>query len=138
MSEELLQQFEDSEIIVHSGGHHVPASAAERKGYVAFLEERRKELKLLEERKKKQIQVGSYILERIDSDSEEANEGEEKIIHISDSNSDSSEVPKTKSKANKGGITKQTRRKILAESKAKKADANSMKSDSVSNIEENK
>ena len=80
MSEELMQNFEDITVIVHPGGHYVPASAPERKGYIAFLEERRNELLELEERKKNQIQIGSYILERVDSSSggeEEGGEGRE-------------------------------------------------------------
>jgi len=38
MSEELLSNFKSPQIVRHSGGHHVPATAKEKQSYFSFLE----------------------------------------------------------------------------------------------------
>lgn len=38
MSEELMEFFENSELLRHGGGHYVPATSKEKQAYFAFLE----------------------------------------------------------------------------------------------------
>ncbi|KAJ9594712.1 hypothetical protein L9F63_013986 [Diploptera punctata] len=109
-SEDLLQYFEDAEVMLHQGGHYVPSSPAQRQGYIEFLEKRIKELTEQDERKKKQIQVGSYILEKVDSGSEEE-EGKKK--KGDKDNSNGSEGSKNETTGNKkDGAKQQTRRRV--------------------------
>ncbi|PSN30241.1 hypothetical protein C0J52_23749 [Blattella germanica] len=74
-SELLQEQFEDPDVIIHPGRHFVPASNTEKQGYILFLEQIMKEIQDEEEIKKKQIQIGSFVLERVDdSESDEGND----------------------------------------------------------------
>lgn len=38
MSEELTEYFENPEILLHGGGHYVPATSKEKPTYFAFIE----------------------------------------------------------------------------------------------------
>ena len=42
MSEDLLQYFSDPIILNHTGGHFIPASSAQKKTYIDFLESMKK------------------------------------------------------------------------------------------------
>lgn len=41
MSEEHLQYFHDPEVLVHPGGHFIPATGAQKAIYVKFIEKMR-------------------------------------------------------------------------------------------------
>lgn len=113
MSELLLEQFGRAEIIVHPGGHFVPASGPQRQGYIRFLEEQKCEMENEERRKQRQIQVGSYTLERMeDSSSEHSEDDRHGCLQLEDSG-DNAREEGSRTKANKGGISKQTRRKMM-------------------------
>ena len=45
MSEEVANLFENKTLLVHPGGHFVPANSQTKKIYLDFLEERRRETK---------------------------------------------------------------------------------------------
>ena len=113
MSELLLQQFVHAEVICHPGGHFVPTSGPQRQGYTSFLEERIRDIENENRRKQKQFQVGSYTLERIeDSGSDHSEDNQHKCFQLEDQ-SDSVCEGGVRTKANKGGISKQTRRKMM-------------------------
>jgi hypothetical protein len=105
MSESLLEQFSHAEIAVHPGGHFVPSAGPQRQSYTSFLEDRKHEIEIENRRKAKQIQMGSYTLERVEDSSSERSEDEDR--------GDSTCEEKGRTKANKGGISKQTRRKMM-------------------------
>jgi hypothetical protein len=112
-SELLLQQFVRAEVICHPGGHFVPTSRPQRQGYTSFLEERIHDIESENRRKQKQFQVGSYTLERMeDSSSDHAEDDQDKCFRLEDHSDIASEEGVGK-KPNKGGISKQTRRKMV-------------------------
>jgi hypothetical protein len=101
------------EITVHPGGHFVPAAGPQRQSYVSFLEARKHEIETENRRKAKQIQVGSYTLERVEDSSSEPSEDGRHENSQGEDHSDSMCEEKGRMKANKGGISKQTRRKLM-------------------------
>ena len=44
MSEEVAALFENKTALVHPGGHFVPANSRNKRAYLDFLEERKKEM----------------------------------------------------------------------------------------------
>jgi hypothetical protein len=112
-SELLLEQFSHVEIAVHPGGHFVPAAGPQRQSYISFLEARKREVETESRRKAKQIQVGSYTLERVEDSSSEPSEYDRHENSQGEDHSDSVCEEKGRMKANKGGISKQTRRKMM-------------------------
>jgi hypothetical protein len=79
MSESLLEQFSHVEISVHPGGHFVPAAGPQKQSYIHFLEDRKHEMDTENRRRTKQIQVGSYTLERVDDSSSEPSEDDRHV-----------------------------------------------------------
>jgi hypothetical protein len=113
MSELLLEQFVDTEIIEHPGGHFVPASGPQRQGFISFLEERKSELENEKKMKQRQIQVGSYTLEKVeDSSLEHSEDSRHRSLQL-EVCSESVWEERERTNANKGGISKQTRRKMM-------------------------
>jgi hypothetical protein len=113
MSELLLEQFSHVEISVHPGGHFVPAAGPEKQNYIRFLEDRKHEMDTEDRRRAKQIQVGSYTLERVDDCSSEPSEDDGIVSPQGEDCVDSTCGEKCRMKANKGGISKQTRKKMM-------------------------
>jgi hypothetical protein len=112
MSELLLEQFTHMEISVHPGGHFVPAAGPQKQSYIRFLEDRKHEVDTENRRREKQIQVGSYTLERVEDSSSEASEDGRHENSLGEDYGDSVCEKKSTMKADKGGISKQTRRKM--------------------------
>lgn len=113
MSELLLQQFLHAEVICHPSGHFVPTSGPQRQGYTSFLEERIHDIENESRRKQKQFQVGSYTVERMeDSSSDHSEDDGHKCFQLED-HSDIVYEEGVRKKGNKGGISKQTRRKMM-------------------------
>lgn len=108
-----MEHFVHTEIIEHPGGHFVPASGPQRQGYISFLEERKCEVESEEKRKQRQIQVGSYTLERVEDSSLKNSEDDRHRFLQLDVCCDSLWEEKGKTNANKGGISKQTRKKMM-------------------------
>jgi hypothetical protein len=113
MSELLLEQFSHVEISVHPGGHFVPAAGPQRESYVSFLEDRKREIEIENREKAKQIQVGSYTLERMEDSSSQLSEDDRHENSQGEDHSDSMCKQKGRMKADKGGISKQARRKMM-------------------------
>ena len=113
MSELLLQQFVNAEVICHPVGHFVPTSGPQRQGYTSFLEERIHDTENENRRNQRQFQVGSYNLERMeDSGSDHSEDGPNECFQLEDQSDIVSEGG-VRTKANKRGISKQTRRKMM-------------------------
>ena len=113
MSELLLQQFVHAEVICHPGGHFVPTSGPQRQGYTSFLEERIRDIENENRRKQRQFQVGSYTLERMENSGSDHSEDDPNECFQLEDQSDIVCERGVRTKANKGGISKQTRRKMM-------------------------
>jgi hypothetical protein len=106
MSELLLQQFVHAKVICHPGGHFVPTSDPHRQGYTSFLDDRKDDIENENRRKQKQIQVGSYTLERMeDCGSDHSEDDKNKCLHLEDC-SDKVCEERVRTKSNKGRISK--------------------------------
>jgi hypothetical protein len=135
MSELLMEQFVHTEIIEHPGGHFVPASGPQRQGYINFLEEQKCEMESEKKRKQRQIQVGSYTLERVEDSSLKHSDDRHRFLQL-EVCSDSVGEEKGRTNANKGGISKQTRRKMMQSGTCQ--DTEVSKNDKVHSILETK
>ncbi|XP_023713089.1 esterase OVCA2 isoform X2 [Cryptotermes secundus] len=113
MSELLLEQFSHVEISVHPGGHYVPATGPQKQSYISFLEDRKREIEIENRKKAKQIQVGSYTLERVEDSGSEPSEDDRHANSQGGDHSDSVCKEKGVMKADKEGISKQTSRKMM-------------------------